>query len=236
MTVLNAAGVRSGYGNAQIVNDVDFTVEEGEIVTIIGPNGSGKSTFLKTVIGLVPWREGELSWNGASLIDRPAEKMIQQGISYVPQRNDVFRSLTIEENLVMGGWTVPEEEIDERLEEVYDIFPALEEMRAATAGNLSGGQQRMVAIAAALLPDPDLFIMDEPSAGLAPDLVDDVFEKVVEINERGTTILLTEQNAKRALQDSDRSMVLVMGENRLEGPAEEIMDSDELEELYLGED
>jgi branched-chain amino acid transport system ATP-binding protein len=234
--VLDASDVRSGYGNAQVVNGVDFTVEDGEIVTIIGPNGSGKSTFLKTIIGLVPWREGEISWDGVSLIEKPAEDMITEGISYVPQRNEVFRSLTVEENLIMGGWTVPDEDIDDRLAEVYEIFPMLQEFQSAIAGNLSGGQQRMVAIASALLADPDLFIMDEPSAGLAPDLVDDVFEKVVEINKRGTTILLTEQNAKRALQDSDRSMVLVMGENRLEGPANEVMDSAELEELYLGED
>jgi branched-chain amino acid transport system ATP-binding protein len=225
----------SGYGDAIIVDGASLEMQEGEMVTIIGPNGAGKSTFLKTIVGLLRVREGRVVFRGEDVTDLSAEEAIEHGICFVPQTDNVFGNLTVRENLKMGGWSLDDDAVFEtRVQEVYDRFPELEGRLDAPANNLSGGQQQMVAMGAGLMLDPDLLILDEPSAGLAPDLVDDMFEKVAEINESGTSILMVEQNARRALAESDRGVVLDMGEDRLEGTGAELLESEEVAELYLG--
>jgi branched-chain amino acid transport system ATP-binding protein len=232
---LEATDLVSGYGDAIIVDGASLEMREGEMVTIIGPNGAGKSTFLKTIVGLLRVREGRVVFQGEDVTDLSAEEAIEHGICFVPQTDNVFGNLTVRENLKMGGWSLADDAVFEaRVQEVYDRFPELERRVDTPANNLSGGQQQMVAMGAGLMLDPDLLILDEPSAGLAPDLVDDMFEKITEINESGTSILMVEQNARRALEESDRGVVLDMGEDRLEGTGAELLESEEVAELYLG--
>jgi branched-chain amino acid transport system ATP-binding protein len=232
---LEATDLVSGYGDAIIVNGASLEMQEGEMVTIIGPNGAGKSTFLKTIVGLLRVREGRVVFRNEDVTDLSAEEAIDHGICFVPQTDNVFGSLTVRENLKMGGWSLTDDGVfEERVQEVYERFPELEDRVSTPANNLSGGQQQMVAMGAGLMLDPDLLILDEPSAGLAPDLVDEMFEKIAEINDSGTSVLMVEQNARRALEESDRGVVLDMGESRLEGTGAELLDSEEVAELYLG--
>jgi len=232
---LEASNLKSGYGDAIIVNGASLEMSEGEMVTIIGPNGAGKSTFLKTIVGLLRVREGRVDFQGKEITDLSADEAIEHGICFVPQVDNIFGNLTVRENLKMGGWSLDDDdEFAARVAEVYDRFPELEDRPDALAGNLSGGQQQMVAMGAGLMLDPDLLILDEPSAGLAPELVNEMFEKITEINESGTSILMVEQNARRALEESDRGVVLDMGESRMEGTGAELLDSPEVAELYLG--
>jgi len=237
--LLELDDVVSGYGDAIIVHGVDMSVADGEMVTIIGPNGAGKSTLLKTVVGVVQARDGSITFDGADITGLPPEDVVEHGICYVRQNDNIFPNLSVMENLKMGAWPAQGEEwfdFEERLKEVYRQFPVLEERTDQPAGALSGGQQQMVAMGTATILDPDLLVLDEPSAGLAPQLVEEVFEKVVAINDAGTTVLMVEQNARTALESSDRGVVLDMGEDRFEGTGEELLNSDEVAELYLGTD
>lgn len=238
MTLLEVSGLESGYGDLMIVHDIDLEVTSDEMVSIIGPNGAGKSTFLKSIVGLLNIKSGTVTLDGKNITGLPPEEVIYEGICHVPQTENIFPNLTVLENLKMGAWALEESDLDagfdERVQDVYDRFPVLEKRPDQTAVTLSGGQQQMVAMGAALMLDPDLLILDEPSAGLAPHLVDEVFEKIVDINESGTAILMVEQNARRALRESDRGVVLDQGENRFEGTAESLLDSEEVAELYLG--
>lgn len=234
MTLLDISDLESGYGDLMIVHDVDLQVGSDEMVSIIGPNGAGKSTLLKSIVGLLNIRSGTITFDGEDITRLAPEDVIYEGICHVPQSDNVFPNLTVRENLMMGAWTLENEEFEERVESVYERFPVLEDRPNQPARTLSGGQQQMVAMGAALMLDPDLLLLDEPSAGLAPQLVDDVFEKIVDINESGTAILMVEQNARRALKESDRGIVLDQGENRFEGTAESLLDSREVAELYLG--
>lgn len=234
MTLLEISDLESGYGDLMIVHDVDLQVGSDEMVAIIGPNGAGKSTLLKSIVGLLNIKSGTITFKGEDITRLAPEDVIYEGICHVPQSDNVFPNLTVRENLMMGAWTLDNDEFEERVESVYERFPILEERPNQPARTLSGGQQQMVAMGAALMLDPDLLLLDEPSAGLAPQLVDDVFEKIVDINESGTAILMVEQNARRALKESDRGIVLDQGENRFEGTAESLLDSKEVAELYLG--
>ena len=237
--LLELEDVVSGYGDAIIVHGVDMEMADGEMVTIIGPNGAGKSTLLKTIVGVVEAREGSVVFNGTDLAGKPPEEVVEYGVCYVRQNDNIFPNLSVMENLKMGAWPAEGEDwfdFDERLDEVYDQFPVLEERADQRAGALSGGQQQMVAMGTAMILDPDLLVLDEPSAGLAPQLVNEMFEKIVEINDAGTPILMVEQNARAALERSDRGIVLDMGENRFEGTGAELLDSEEVAELYLGTD
>ncbi|MDG5776000.1 ABC transporter ATP-binding protein [Haloarculaceae archaeon H-GB2-1] len=234
MTLLEVDDIVSGYGDAIIVDGAHLDVEAGEMVTVIGPNGAGKSTFLKTIVGLLRIRDGSVRFDGEDITGVPAEDAIDYGICYVPQTENVFPNLTVRENLKMGAWTLDDGLFEDRTQRVFERFPELEGRMDALAGNLSGGQQQMVAVGAALMLDPELLILDEPSAGLAPDLVEDMFEKVEEINDTGTTILMVEQNARRALESSDRGIVLDMGETHMQGTGSELLNSEEIAELYLG--
>jgi len=238
MTLLDVSGLEAGYGDLMIVHDVDLEVASDEMVTIIGPNGAGKSTLLKSIVGLLTIKSGSVTLGGNDITGLPPEEVIYKGICHVPQTDNIFPSLTVLENLKMGAWALGESDLDadfeERVQEVYERFPVLEDRPDQKAGTLSGGQQQMVAMGAALMLDPDLLILDEPSAGLAPQLVDEMFEKISEINDTGKAVLMVEQNARRALEESDRGIVLDMGENRMEGTGSELLDSPEVAELYLG--
>lgn len=233
MSLLTASNVESGYGDIQILDIDEFTTDEGEMVAIIGPNGAGKSTFLKTIAGILPLWSGTITYQGQELAGRDVEEIFCEGLSYVPQDANVFSELTVRENLKIGGWTV-DASYGDRAEEIFELFPVLEERLNQRVGGMSGGEQQMVAIGMALMTEPDLLMLDEPSAGLAPGLVDDMFQNVARINERGTAILIVEQNARAALAEADRGVVLDQGRIEFEGDSETMLDSDEIAELYLG--
>jgi ABC-type branched-subunit amino acid transport system ATPase component len=234
MPALAAEGVTSGYGEVAIIRDVSIQVAQDEIVTIIGPNGAGKSTLLKALFGLLPPWQGRVSLAGKEVTGLPPERLVRQGIGFVPQTDNVFSSLTIRENLAMGGIT-RDSGVNERIDWVLDLFPVLAERPRERAGRLSGGQRQTLALARALMLEPKVLLLDEPSASLSPKMVETVFANVVEINRRGTAVLMVEQSARQALAISDRGYVLANGENRLEGPARELLASDDVRRLYLGE-
>jgi ABC-type branched-subunit amino acid transport system ATPase component len=231
--VLRAAGLIAGYGEVEILHGISITVNEGEVVAVIGPNGAGKSTLLKAVFGLLPLRSGSVELLGRDVTNLSPDRVVQSGMSYVPQVDNVFPSLTINENLEMGAF-VRRDGLRERLERVYGLFPDIAGRRGERAGGLSGGQRQMLALARALMLDPKVLLLDEPSASLSPIMVDSIFEKIGEINRGGTAILLVEQNAKEALTFSSRAYVLAMGENRFEGEAQSILENEEVGKLYLG--
>ncbi len=233
MSLLQVREVVSGYGETEILHGVSIAVDEGEIVTIIGPNGSGKSTLLKTIIGLVEAKKGRVSFRGEDITGVAPESIVRKGISYVPQSSNVFPSLTIHENLEMGAF-VRTDDFRQRIAEIYDLFPDLAERPRERAGRLSGGQRQMLALARALMLDPVLLLLDEPSAGLAPNLVTLVLDKILGINRTGVAIVLVEQNAQQALKLSSRGYVLASGQNQLEDRGEKLLENPEVARLYLG--
>jgi ABC-type branched-subunit amino acid transport system ATPase component len=231
--VLDVRAVTAGYEQMEILHDVSIHVGDGEIVTLIGPNGAGKSTLLKTVFGLIRPTRGQVIFHEEDITGLPPNQMVSRGLSYVPQVENVFPSLSIEENLEMGAVT-RRDDYRPRLEQVLALFPNLQGKRRLKVGSLSGGERQMVAMGRALMLDPMLLLLDEPSAGLAPVMVDAVFAKIVEINRRGVAIVLVEQNAREALALSHRGYVLAAGKNRLEGRGEELLADEEVGRLYLG--
>ena len=235
-TVLRTTGLVAGYvPELNILNGVDVEVREGEIVTIVGPNGAGKSTLIKTIFGLLGRpREGRVELRGEDISGEKPHTITRRGMSYVPQIDNVFPTLTVEENLEMGAVALRGGGKEERIEAIYELFPRLGERRRQAAGTMSGGERQMVAMGRALMPNPQVLLLDEPSAGLAPAFVDAIFEKVQEINRAGVTITMVEQNARRALTMSDRGYVLDLGKNRFEGPGQELIGDPKVAELYLG--
>ena len=233
MALLEARDVVSGYGDAEILHGVSMDVEADEIVAIIGPNGAGKSTFMKAVFGLIDCWEGTVEYGGRDITGLRPDEITNVGMCYVPQTENVFPTLTVEENLRMGAYILDEVPVD-TMEEIFQLFPILDERRGQRAGSMSGGQQQMLAMGRALMVDPGLLLIDEPSAGLAPDLVDEVLEKITEVNDAGTAILMVEQNARQALAISDRGYVLEMGDNRFEDTGDALLENEEVAELYLG--
>jgi ABC-type branched-subunit amino acid transport system ATPase component len=233
MSLLEVSGVVAGYGETEILHGVSIVIEKGQIVTIIGPNGSGKSTLLKTIFGLLQPKKGRVRFRKEDITGIAPEVVVRKGLSYVPQSSNVFPSLSINENLEMGAF-VRTDDFRQRLEEVYDLFPDLAERRKDRAGTLSGGQRQMLALARALMLDPVLLLLDEPSAGLAPNLVNSVFEKILGINSAGVAILLVEQNAREALGLSSWGYVLASGQNQLEDRGENLLKNPEIVKLYLG--
>ncbi len=233
MTMLEARDVVSGYGEVEILHGVSISVGEDEIVTIIGPNGAGKSTLLKTIFGLLPAKQGDIFFGGERVTGCSPQAMVQKRMCYVPQSDNVFPSLTIQENLEMGAF-VRRDDYRPRIEELYGLFPDLAERRHVRAGKLSGGQRQMLALARALMLEPRMLLLDEPSASLAPNMVELVFVKILEINRSGVGIVMVEQNARDALSLSHRGYVLAMGQNRLEGSGESLLESEEVGRLYLG--
>ncbi|WP_436927869.1 ABC transporter ATP-binding protein [Halosimplex amylolyticum] len=231
--VLELTSVDSGYGEVQVLDDLSMHLDETEIVCLIGPNGAGKSTVLKTVFGLLtPWN-GTVAYHGRDIGGMAPEDIVREGIGFVPQTDNVFSSLTIDENLRMGG-VAREEGLDEAIGQLYDRFELLDEKRAAKARTLSGGQRQVLAFARALVMEPDVLLIDEPSAGLAPNTADDVFGHVQAVNELDTAILMVEQNATKGLAISDRGYVLDQGTVRFEGPADGLLEDDQVSKLYLG--
>ena len=233
MPLLDVAEVVAGYGGTEILHGVSMAVDQGEVVTIIGPNGCGKSTLMKAIVGLVRVRTGTVCFQGRDISGQPPERIVRNGLCYVPQSNNVFPTMTIRENLEMGAF-VRNDDHRGRIEEMFQLFPDLAQRPGQRAGSLSGGQRQMLAIARALMLDPVLLLLDEPSAGLSPAMLDNVFERIREINESGVAVLLVEQNAREALNMSDRGYVLVAGENRLEDTGKDLLDNPEVARLYLG--
>ena len=231
--VLELSSVDSGYGEVQVLDDCSLHLDADEIVCLIGPNGAGKSTVLKTAFGmLTPW-EGSVAYHGRQIGGMAPEDIVREGIGYVPQTDNVFGSLTIDENLRMGG-VARKDGLSEVIAELYERFPLLDEKRTAKARTLSGGQRQVLAFARALVMEPDVLLIDEPSAGLAPNTADDVFGHVRAVNEMDTAILMVEQNATKGLGISDRGYVLDQGSVRFEDVAGDLVDNEEVSKLYLG--
>ena len=233
MSLLQVCDVFAGYGETEILHGVSITVDKGQIVTIIGPNGSGKSTLLKTIFGLIRPKKGQVLLNGEDISGIAPETIVRKGLCYVPQSSNVFPSLSIHENLEMGAF-IRTDDFRYRLQEVYDLFPDLVERRNDRAGTLSGGQRQMLAVARALMLDPVMLLLDEPSAGLAPNLATSVLGKILGINSAGVAILLVEQNAREALKMSGWGYILASGNNQLEDKGENLLKNPEVARLYLG--
>ena len=227
----------SGYSKMPAIHGVSFKVEEGQVVAILGSNGAGKTTTLKTVTGVLPAMSGTITYKGESLIGVPSHKMVQKGISMVPEGRHLFPKMSIYDNLMMGAYSVKDKsKIAEKLDTIYGIFPILAERKNQLAGTMSGGEQQMVAIGRALMCDPQLLILDEPSLGIMPKLVDEIFEFVKKINKMGVTIVIIEQNAEKTLAFADYAYVISEGETVIEGTAEELMKNDQVPRVYLGMD
>ena len=231
--VLELTNVDSGYGEVQVLDDLTLHLDAGEIVCLIGPNGAGKSTVLKTAFGmLTPWT-GSVTYHGDEIGGMAPEDIVRVGVGFVPQTDNVFGSLTIDENLRMGG-VARKSGLDDVISRLYERFPLLDEKRAAKARTLSGGQRQVLAFARALVMEPDVLLIDEPSAGLAPNTADEVFGHVTAVNELDTAILMVEQNAKKGLGISDRGYVLDQGTVAYEDDAGQLLDNPEVSRLYLG--
>lgn len=232
-TVLSAEGVVAGYGELEVLHGVSLTVGAGEAVCIIGPNGAGKSTLLKALFGLIAVRSGRVTMQGAEITNHPPERLVESGVAYVPQIQNVFPNLTVIENLEVGGLRKPSG-LGERIARAQEMFPVLKAREREKAGRLSGGERQMVALARALVSDPRMLLLDEPTAALAAAVQESVFKKVREIASGGVPVLLVEQNAKKALAACDRGYVLDQGENRFDGPGPELLSDERVARLYLG--
>jgi branched-chain amino acid transport system ATP-binding protein len=233
--VLHVQNLCASYGARHILDGVDLDVRAGEIVTVIGHNGAGKSTLLRAIFNLVPWRSGTVELLGQDVMRLASDQLLGAGVAYVPQHRSVFPRLTIEENLQMGGYLVRDRQLlAERIGKVLGLFPVLKTRAGQMAGSMSGGEQRMLEIARTLLQDPQLIMLDEPSIGLAPRMVDAVFDNVQLLRSQGKAILMVEQNVKKALSVSDRGCVMELGTIRMEGAASQLIGNDEVARLYLG--
>ena len=232
-TILECNGIAAGYVKGlNILQGVDLVVNDGEIVSIIGPNGAGKSTLLKAIMSLIKVSAGRFYINGIEKTNLSTHKIVMEGIGYVPQVANVFPSLTIEENLEIGSWSIKNKR--EAIKKIFSDFPMLSDRKKDKAGNLSGGQRQILALARALITSPNLLLLDEPSAGLSPVAINEVFSSIKEINDSGVSILLVEQNAKRALAFSDRGYVLDQGRNAYQGNGEDWLTHPRVIDLYLG--
>ena len=234
MSLLKVEDIHVYYGNIHAIKGISFEVNEGEIVTLIGANGAGKTTTLNTVAGLLKPRSGHVEFNGKSMAGVQASKVVSMGMALCPEGRRVFQQMTVRENLEMGGYTRPASEIQGSLEDVFKRFPRLKEREKQVAGTLSGGEQQMLAMGRALMSKPKLLMLDEPSMGLAPILVEQIFDIIKELHASGTTILLVEQNAQMALSIADRAYVLGTGLITMSGAAEEVLADDRVRAAYLG--
>jgi branched-chain amino acid transport system ATP-binding protein len=227
--------VSAAYGPIQILHDVSLRVNGGEIVSVIGPNGAGKSTTFKVIMGLVDHLGGTVIYRGRNLVGERPDRILGFGLAYVPQGRVVFTQMTVRENLEMGAYLERDRaEVERSIERVFTLFPRLAERRRQTAGTLSGGEQQMLAMGRGLMLRPAMLMLDEPSLGLAPRLVDEIFDKTVEMVKGGLTVMLVEQNAARALEISDRAYVLELGRNRYEGTGRKLLENSEVRTMYLG--
>ena len=235
MALLEVNGLNVFYGVIQALKDVSFYVDKGEIVTLIGSNGAGKTTAMQSIMGLIPIRSGTVTYDGADISKTPCHKIVRLGMTQVPEGRHVFQELTVYENLLMGAYTEKsKKKIRRDVEEIYFHFPRLGERKNQVAGTLSGGEEQMLAMGRALMSNPKLLMLDEPSMGLAPILVEQVFDIITELHKAGTTILLVEQNAEMALSIADRAYVMETGHITLSGTGEELAASEEVQKAYLG--
>lgn len=236
MAMLEVNGIEVYYGMIQALKGISFQVEQGEVIALIGANGAGKTTTLHTITGLLTPKKGTVTFEGKDITHVPAHKIVSMGIAHVPEGRRVFADLSVYQNLRMGAYTRKDKtEIDTTLAAVYKRFPRLEERKNQRAGTLSGGEQQMLAMGRALMSKPKLIVMDEPSMGLSPIFVNEIFDIIQEISRAGTTVLLVEQNAKKALNIADRAYVLETGTISLSGSAKDLLDDDSVKKAYLGE-
>ena len=234
MSFLSATGMTCGYGGADIIHDCSITVEAGEIAVVVGPNGAGKSTAMKAVFGMLELREGTITLNGRDITGLAPQDRVPAGMAFVPQNRNVFVSLTVEENLEMGAFIRRDDEIEETKEQVFGLFPILAEKRDQPAGELSGGQRQQVAVGRALMTRPDLLMLDEPTAGVSPIVMDELFDKILEVARTGVAILMVEQNARQALEIADHGFVLVQGRNRFTDTGDALLANEEVRRSFLG--
>ncbi len=235
MAMLEVSNLNVYYGLIHALHDVSFEVNEGEVVALIGANGAGKTTTLHTVTGLLPSKSGTVVFEGKDITKKPGHAIVRLGMGHVPEGRRVFANLTVEENLRMGAYTRPKGEVPDSLKEVYSWFPRLEERKKQAAGTLSGGEQQMLAMGRAMMSKPRLLLLDEPSMGLSPLFVGEIFKIIEKVSAAGTTVLLVEQNAKKALSIADRAYVLETGRISKEGRAADLLNDDSIKKAYLGE-
>jgi branched-chain amino acid transport system ATP-binding protein len=232
--ILEISNLAAGYGKSEILHGVSMEVETGEIVTMVGANGAGKSTTLRSIFGLTDIRGGVIKFKKRNIIGMRPHQVVTLGLALVPQERSVFPSLTVQENLEMGGYIMDRVKLQERTEQIFERFPRLRERHQQKAGTLSGGERQMLAIGRGLMTGPELLMLDEPSLGLAPKVVETVFEQIQLIHESGTTVFLVEQNARRALSISDRAYVLELGRIHHQGSGQELLNDPEVQRAYLG--
>ena len=233
MSFLIGENMTGGYGGADILSNCTIGVEQGEIAVIVGPNGAGKSTAMKAIFGMLNLREGKVLMDGEDITKLSPQARVYKGMGFVPQTNNVFTSMSVEENLEMGAF-IREDDISETMHQVYDLFPILKEKRYQPAGELSGGQQQRVAVGRALMTQPKVLMLDEPTAGVSPIVMDELFDRIIEVARTGIAILMVEQNAKQALNIADKGYVLVQGENRYTDTGKALMENPEVRKSFLG--
>jgi branched-chain amino acid transport system ATP-binding protein len=233
MSFLIGENMTGGYGSADILHDCTIGVEQGEIAVVVGPNGAGKSTAMKAVFGMLNLRKGRVLLDGEEITELTPQARVQKGMGFVPQTSNVFTSMSVEENLEMGAF-IREDDIGRTMEQVFELFPILKEKRRQPAGELSGGQRQQVAVGRALMTKPKVLMLDEPTAGVSPIVMDELFDRIIEIARTGIAILMVEQNAKQALNIADKGYVLVQGENRYTDTGEALMNDPEVRRAFLG--
>lgn len=233
MSFLSGVDMVGGYGGADILKGCTIEVDEGEIAVIVGPNGAGKSTAMKALLGMLDLKQGEIRFRGKDISGLTPQDRIAEGIAFVPQTNNVFTSMTVYENLEMGAF-LRDDDISTTVEQVYELFPILAEKRGQLAGELSGGQRQQVAVARALMSQPEVLMLDEPTAGVSPIVMDELFDRILEVREAGVAILMVEQNARQALHIADRGYVLVIGENRHTDTGAALLADPEVRRSFLG--
>ena len=233
MPYFSGEKMTGGYGGADIINSCSINVNKGEIVTILGPNGAGKSTAMKAMLGMLNLRQGKVTFNEEDISNLSPQDRVRKGIAFVPQNRNVFTGMSVEENLEMGAY-IRDENFQGTLDEIYKLFPILKEKRNQFAGELSGGQRQQVALGRALMIKPSVLMLDEPTAGVAPKVMDELFDHIIKIRETGVAILMVEQNARQALNIADRGYVLVTGENKFSGIGKELLNDPEVRRSFLG--
>ena len=233
MTTLVGTAMTGGYGGADILKGCTISVKSGEIAVIVGPNGAGKSTAMKAMFGMLDLRAGSVLLNGEFITSLPPQHRVQRGMGFVPQTHNVFTSMTVEENLEMGGF-IRSDDFSDTIEEIYNLFPVLREKRAQPAGELSGGQRQQVAVGRALMTQPKVLMLDEPTAGVSPIVMDELFDRIIDVARTGIAILMVEQNAKQALAIADRGYVLVQGENRYTDSGAALLANPDVRRAFLG--